>query len=374
MLKRPVEVRLFDGIFAKARTVWIVPHSSQELAIYTTQQDAEHLENLFASYCYQDMQYISEIGVRKPLLILAEQRRIEFISRPPYWLNIRHKQLYHAIWTFERSPLYIFSAMLLVCMLVVVMMKWGIPFAAQQTARVLPEKTLVEVGNQTEQRLLQTTSVSQLDLAEQHRLEHLFRQHIAEGPEIKLVFRHGGKDMGANAAAIPNNTIFISDELIQLSGCDEEVLAVLAHEQGHLLHKHSLQKVISNIGVVGVIALLMGDLTDVTTASVILLTDANYSRELEFAADDYAMRHLTSRNISSLHLSNFLQRVENIQTVQQQRVLKNLSIDIEGKERHLTEQEIKWINALNKLKHLLQSHPDNTQRIQRIHAYADGLN
>ena len=48
--------------------------------------------------------------------------------------------------------------------------------------------------------------------------------------------------MGLNAAALPNNTIIVTDELVKLNGADEEVLAVLAHEQGHLVQKHSMQK------------------------------------------------------------------------------------------------------------------------------------
>ncbi len=114
--------------------------------------------------------------------------------------------------------------------------------------------------------------------------------------------------MGMNAAAIPNNTIIVTDELVKISGTDEEVLAVLAHEQGHLVQKHSMQKVISNLGVAGLFALVTGDLSDVVTASVVVLTDAGYSQAIELDADDYAMQHLHQQQISSIHLSNFLQR------------------------------------------------------------------
>ena len=48
--------------------------------------------------------------------------------------------------------------------------------------------------------------------------------------------------MGLNAAAIPNNTIIVTDELVKLSGADEEVLAVLAHEQGHLVQNIACKK------------------------------------------------------------------------------------------------------------------------------------
>jgi len=112
--------------------------------------------------------------------------------------------------------------------------------------------------------------------------------------------------MGMNAAAIPNNTIIVTDELVKISGTDEEVLAVLAHEQGHLVQKHSMQKVISNLGVAGLFAFVTGDLSDVVTAYVVVLTDAGYSQAIELDADDYAMQHWRQQQISSIHLSNFL--------------------------------------------------------------------
>src|SRR5690606_11199683 len=110
------------------------------------------------------------------------------------------------------------------------------------------EQTLVEVGNRTEQQLIAQTQPSTLPAEQQTRLKTLYEQKIAVGKPAKIIFRQGGSSMGMNAAAIPNNTIIVTDELVKISGTDEEVLAVLAHEQGHLVQKHSMQKEISNLG------------------------------------------------------------------------------------------------------------------------------
>ncbi|ENU62750.1 hypothetical protein F980_01530 [Acinetobacter lwoffii NIPH 715] len=180
--------------------------------------------------------------------------------------------------------------------------------------------------------------------------------------------------MGMNAAAIPNNTIIVTDELVKISGTDEEVLAVLAHEQGHLVQKHSMQKVISNLGAAGLFALVTGDLSDVVTASVVVLTDAGYSQAIELDADDYAMQHLHQQQISSIHLSNFLQRVENARILAEELQtlkMKNFTLNIDGKDRHLTETELKWIRLIGKFKKYLESHPELDKRIQRIHTFND---
>jgi Zn-dependent protease with chaperone function len=169
----------------------------------------------------------------------------------------------------------------------------------------------------------------------------------------------------------------VTDELVKISGTDEEVLAVLAHEQGHLVQKHSMQKVISNLGAAGLFALVTGDLSDVVTASVVVLTDAGYSQAIELDADDYAMQHLHQQQISSIHLSNFLQRVENARILAEESQtlkMKNFTLNIDGKDRHLTETELKWIRLIGKFKKYLESHLELDKRIQRIHAFNDQAN
>lgn len=183
--------------------------------------------------------------------------------------------------------------------------------------------------------------------------------------------------MGLNAAAIPNNTIIVTGELVKLSGADEEVLAVLAHEQGHLVQKHSMQKVISNLSAAGLFALVTGDLSDVVAASIAVLADAGYSQALELAADDYAMQHLHQQQISSIHLLNFLQRVKNARILAEESQtlkMKNFTLNIDGKDRHLTETELKWIRLIGKFKKYLESHPELDKRIKPIHAFNEQAN
>ena len=266
--------------------------------------------------------------------------------------------------------------MIIVICAVIFILKWGIPYTAQQLAQLLPEQTLIEVGNQTEQKLIEQTEPSKLSAEHQAHLKKLYEQKIAVGKPAKIIFRQGGEIMRLNAAAIPNNTIIVTDELVKLSGADEEVLAVLAHEQGHLVQKHSMQKVISNLGAAGLFALVTGDLSDVVAASIAVLANAGYSQALELAADDYAMQHLHQQQISSIHLSNFLQRVENARILAEQSKtikMKNFTLNIDGKERQITESELKWLRLIGKLKKYLESHPELDKRIERIHAFEEKM-
>ena len=84
------------------------------------------------------------------------------------------------------------------------------------------------------------------------------------------------------------------------------------------------------------------------TAAAVKLSDADYSKHLEYDADDYAMKHLHGRGISSIHLSNFLQRVENLRLSQPKKDELVIQIELE-----------KWLNT----------HPEEQERIERIHAF-----
>ncbi|MCO8080212.1 M48 family metallopeptidase [Acinetobacter lwoffii] len=376
-MKRPVEVKFYDGILAEARRAWIVPDQQQGIALKLDEDVPAQVSDADFYFAYPDMAYIGGVGGRKPIIELPEERRIEFLSKAPHWLRIKHKDIYHAIWEFERSPILIFFSMIIVISAVIIILKWGIPYSAKQLAKLLPEQTLVEVGNRTEQQLIAQTQPSTLPEEQQMRLKTLYEQKIAVEKPAKIIFRQGGSSMGMNAAAIPNNTIIVTDELVKISGTDEEVLAVLAHEQGHLVQKHSMQKVISNLGAAGLFALVTGDLSDVVTASVVVLTDAGYSQAIELDADDYAMQHLHQQQISSIHLSNFLQRVENARILAEESQTlkkKNFTLNIDGKDRHLTETELKWIRLIGKFKKYLESHPELDKRIERIHAFNEQAN
>lgn len=97
------------------------------------------------------------------------------MTKAPHWLKIKSKEIYYAIWKFERSPLLIFFSMIIVICAVIFILKWGIPYTAQQLAQLLPEQTLVEVGNQIEQKLIEQTEPSKLSAKHQARLKKIVR-------------------------------------------------------------------------------------------------------------------------------------------------------------------------------------------------------
>jgi len=54
--------------------------------------------------------------------------------------------------------------------------------------------------------------------------------------------------------------------------------------------------------------------------------------------------------------------------------MKNFTLNIDGKERQITESELKWLRLIGKLKKYLESHSELDKRIERIHAFEENMN
>ena len=78
---------------------------------------------------------------------------------------------------------------------------------------------------------------------------------------MSLAFRRG-RDLGANAFALPDGVIVFTDELIGLLESDAEILAVFAHEYGHVVERHSLRQILQDSAIAVLSFLLIGEATD----------------------------------------------------------------------------------------------------------------
>ncbi len=94
---------------------------------------------------------------------------------------------------------------------------------------------------------------------------------------------------GFNAFALPNGTIIVLDGLAKgLS--DDEVLAVLGHELGHVVHRHGMKGVMRSVGLLSVAGVVLGDFSTVVASTVATLQTFHYSRDDEREADTFGAR------------------------------------------------------------------------------------
>lgn len=112
-------------------------------------------------------------------------------------------------------------------------------------------------------------------------------------PAYSLNFRKGGL-IGPNAFALPDGTIVLTDELVELAGGDDDlILGVLAHEIGHVDHHHSLRQLYRAAGVTALVMLIGGDIgagaEDILVQGTAVMA-LSYSRSAERDADRYSVQ------------------------------------------------------------------------------------
>lgn len=272
------------------------------------------------TYTLQEIQYIPSVGQVLAAIDLPNHARIEFLDEHiPDWLELKHHTLFKKVNALERNWKWIFCSFIAVLAVVFSTVKWGIPSTAHFISQRLPATTLYSIGSQAEQAIVDMTEKTELTPQRQQQIISLFNtldfsyfQHL-EQTKPKLLFRKG-LNIGANALAIPNNTIVITDELVELAKNDDEILAVLAHEVGHLTHRHSLQQSLQGLGISLLFLAVTGDSSDLLQTIPILLVSAQYSQKFELEADLYAIQQLQQLQHSPTHLANFLQRLDELDT------------------------------------------------------------
>jgi Zn-dependent protease with chaperone function len=218
--------------------------------------------------------------------------------------------------------------------------KWGIPILARHIADAVPPRMAYDLGRGTLQVLDRTVlKPSELDQERKQQLTSEFAAMAKHYPNLPLTlsFRRG---VGPNAFALPDGSVVVTDELVKLSQNDEEVLAVLAHEIGHVHHRHSLRMALESSTVVLLVGTYLGDVTQLTTLSASLpgvYAQAHYSREHETEADTFALHYLDQNGIPHHRFADILRALQ-----------KSVGADADSSMQYLA------------------SHPPTTERIQRF--------
>jgi Zn-dependent protease with chaperone function len=193
---------------------------------------------------------------------------------------------------------------------------YGVPEIARRAAFALPVDADRALARSTLEVLdHRVFEPSRLEPSRRDALKTRFRALVADlDPryQFRLELR-SSKVIGANAFALPDGTIVVTDALVQLAENDEEVLAVLAHEVGHVIYRHALRGVMQNSAVALLVAFALGDVVSASSLAAALptmLVGAKFSRDFEREADLYALRVLRARHIPTYHATAILERLE----------------------------------------------------------------
>ncbi len=114
-----------------------------------------------------------------------------------------------------------------------------------------------------------------------------------------------------NAFAMPGGHVVLLRGLIDKAETADEVAAVLAHEYGHVAHRHSMHKLVSEAGLYFLLGVVLGDFTGGTLiiAGSRAVLSAGYSRDAEREADAFAVELMHRAGGDPMALSTLLERI-----------------------------------------------------------------
>ncbi len=214
-------------------------------------------------------------------------------------------------------------ALLAVAAFALAFYRWGTPWAATQLTRQVPLAWETSLADKALQDMdAHMLKPSKLPPERQAALRARFaalaaavptdlRRYPGYEPRLALQFRRG---MPANAFALPGGTIVMTDAIVELAGRehlgDDALAGVLAHEMGHVFHRHTTRAVVEQ-GVLNVgLGLALGDVSWMLSTGGSLLTGLAYRRDHESEADCFATALMARTGGSTVPMADLLTKMD----------------------------------------------------------------
>jgi Zn-dependent protease with chaperone function len=295
----------YDGTSSKRHAVLLTAaHGGLSL-------QGEGLERVIS---FGDMRIAAKLGSSPRLVYLADGSHFEVTDHVAFERVLHEAGLdaHTLVAHFEGSWRYALVALLLCIACGLAGFRWGLPWAARLAAERIPYSTAHIIDKQAmdafDKGLLQPSKLPQ---ERRQLLQHRFETLVIESglPQLPLQFRYS-KAIGANAFALPGGTVVVTDDLVQMADNDDEVIAVLAHELGHVKERHSLRQLLQSSAAALFMTWYVGDISNLLAAAPTLLVQANYSRAFETRADHYAVKMMRMNGIPVERLADMLRKLE----------------------------------------------------------------
>jgi Zn-dependent protease with chaperone function len=192
--------------------------------------------------------------------------------------------------------------------------QYAIPHVASAVAERIPREAEASIGQATvaglDRWMFKPTEV---DEATQRAIRAEF-DRLANAAKMNDVVTLEFRKMAPNALAIPGGTIVVTDGLVRLFQKDTRLIsAVLAHEIGHIYHRHSLKHLLAGSASALIVGAIAGDVSGVSalvTAAPVILSSLAYTRESEGEADRYAFDLLKKVGRSPVDFADAMRRLQ----------------------------------------------------------------
>ena len=332
----------------------------------------EYLEGNYKIVIEDEMQYQGEFSDLEisPRLGNVDRKIIlhdgsVFLTRDNDQIDVIVKKIptYHTLLHMLESRMrWVVVAIVVVLFSTYAFFKWGIPWSSQKIAHALPYKTNELIaGNTLEFLDKYLFDESNLTVEKQEQIRKHFKEKIvpvSHDKKIVYKFHFRSWDDIPNALALPSGDIVLTDKFIELSANQDEIDAIVLHEMGHVVHRHSLEMVIESAFISMAVMLIVGDvnvLADVGVGLGSLLVSSSYSRGHESEADLYAFEKMLRLGIDPISFSNVMNRM----TTYMEHKKEAASKETENKA-----DDQKWIDYLS-------THPTTERRMEIAGKYSE---
>lgn len=190
---------------------------------------------------------------------------------------------------------------------------YGLPQVARPIAALVPTAYAERYGDNALDTIVSMTGWQicdeEYDGAGQLALEGLAGTFTDLRPipyELKL---HVVDAPLVNAFALPGGTVVFTDGLLQFVETPEELAAVLAHELGHVAARDPMTALVQQLGLSLLINLVFSGGGDVLAQGAMTLAATAYTREMEMAADVYALTLMQEARYDTAGFAAFFERL-----------------------------------------------------------------
>ncbi len=223
-----------------------------------------------------------------------------------------HRDRRHVRWQFDGRM--VVAACVAFVVLALAGYFYGLPLGARLVAPAVPASAVKLISEQTlefiDDHLMKPSKLPPEEVEPLIRRFAAMRAPRGEVIAHRVLFRDGGKAVGANAFALPDGTLVVTDQLFKLAASQDEVIAVLAHELGHTAERHGMRMVLQGSAVGMFLTFYIGDVSTLLAAAPAALLQARYSRGMENEADAYGAEMLRENGLSPVLLASMLERLE----------------------------------------------------------------
>jgi beta-barrel assembly-enhancing protease len=182
-----------------------------------------------------------------------------------------------------------------------------------KVAHVLPETWRDRVGSQMESAMAE--GAKQCHSTAGDAALSTMISNLAQGqPDLPAISVHIYDIPILNAFAVSGGKIIMTREILAKADGPDEIAGVLAHEIGHVAHRHPEAQLVRLTGMQVLGSVFTGSNGgDMTTNIAFLATILKFTREAEAEADTYARDTLVKSSIDPLGLKRFFEKIQKLE-------------------------------------------------------------